>query len=564
MNRSDPFDTVRKFVGVSHVLTDDGATARYRLGFRSGGGPAVAVVRPGSLTELWSVAKWCLENDFIVIMQAANTGLTEGSTPNGEYDRPVVIINTLRINKTHLVRGGEQVICHAGATLNALETALAAHGRAPHSVLGSSCIGASVVGGICNNSGGALIERGPAYTEMALFARLNRGGRLVLENNLGIHLGSDPETILKRLDAGDYDDSDIIHDSKWGSDHEYGGRVRDVTASSPSRFNADKRRLFEASGSAGKVVVFAVRVDTFPQHEAEKTFYLGTNDPSIFARLRIDILSRHRTLPVSAEYIHGDLFDLTALYGKDMVFAIDRLGTRNIPRLFEVRARCDAALSRLKMFGNHALDRSLQLVNRFSPRILPRRLLAFRKAFAHHLILTTHDDGIPEAEALLRRFKSRFGAMFDYFACSDREARLASLHRFAAAGAAVRYAAVHAGEVGGLISLDIALRRNEIEWLEILPDSLAAKISHRLYYGHFLCHVFHQDYIVKGGVDVEQVKRELLAIVQARGAEYPAEHNVGHLYNANEDLARFYMELDPTNSLNPGIGKLPRSKCYTN
>ena len=29
----------------------------------------------------------------------------------------------------------------------------------------------SVVGGICNNSGGSLLQRGPAYTEMALFAQ---------------------------------------------------------------------------------------------------------------------------------------------------------------------------------------------------------------------------------------------------------------------------------------------------------------------------------------------------------------------------------------------------------
>jgi D-lactate dehydrogenase len=41
-------------------------------------------------------------------------------------------------------------------------------------VIGSSCIGASVIGGICNNSGGSLVQRGPAYTEMSLFARLTK------------------------------------------------------------------------------------------------------------------------------------------------------------------------------------------------------------------------------------------------------------------------------------------------------------------------------------------------------------------------------------------------------
>ena len=36
--------------------------------------------------------------------------------------------------------------------------------------------------------------------------------------------------------------------------------------------------------------------------------------------------------------------------------------------------------------------------------------------------------------------------------------------------------------------------------------------------------------------------------------EYPAEHNVGHLYPAKPDLKAFYKELDPCNAFNPGVG----------
>ena len=50
-------------------------------------------------------------------------------------------------------------------------------------MIGSSCIGASVVGGICNNSGGSLVQRGPAYTEMSLFARIDENGKLTLVNH---------------------------------------------------------------------------------------------------------------------------------------------------------------------------------------------------------------------------------------------------------------------------------------------------------------------------------------------------------------------------------------------
>jgi len=40
-----------------------------------------------------------------------------------------------------------------------------------------------------------------------------------------------------------------------------------------------------------------------------------------------------------------------------------------------------------------------------------------------------------------------------------------------------------------------------------------------------------------------------------RGAEYPAEHNVGHLYDAKPELKAFYRGLDPCNQFNPGIGR---------
>ena len=50
----------------------------------------------------------------------------------------------------------------------------------------------------------------------------------------------------------------------------------------------------------------------------------------------------------------------------------------------------------------------------------------------------------------------------------------------------------------------------------------------------------------------------MLALLDNRGAKYPAEHNVGHLYGAEATLQRFYQELDPTNTFNPGIGKMEK------
>lgn len=139
----------RAIVGRRHVLTSPRATRRFRTGIRFGSGPVVAVVRPGSLVEQWHVLQACVAANKIVIMQAANTGVTGGSTPDGDdYDRGVVLINTMRIGGLHLINDGRQVVCLPGTTLFDLEKALKPLGRAPHSVIGSSCIGASVFGGV--------------------------------------------------------------------------------------------------------------------------------------------------------------------------------------------------------------------------------------------------------------------------------------------------------------------------------------------------------------------------------------------------------------------------------
>jgi D-lactate dehydrogenase len=119
------------------------------------------------------VLQACLAADTIVVVQAANTGLTGGSTPDGDdYDREIVIVSTLRIARVHLIDEGRQAVCLPGATLFQLEKMLHPIGREPHCLIGSSCIGASVFGGVCNNAGGSLIHRGPVFTQTTLFARV--------------------------------------------------------------------------------------------------------------------------------------------------------------------------------------------------------------------------------------------------------------------------------------------------------------------------------------------------------------------------------------------------------
>jgi D-lactate dehydrogenase (quinone) len=549
----------RSVIGKSHVLTSAESTRPFRTGFRFGSGPVVAVLRPGSLAEQWKLLQLCVAANKIIIMQAANTGLTGGSTPDGnDYDRGIVIINTLRIAGLHLIDGGSQVLCLPGTTLFDLEKALRPLGREPHSVIGSSCIGASVFGGICNNSGGALIHRGPAYTQLALFARITAAGELQLINHLGIRLGNDPEVILRKLDQGDFTDADVEHDpGRLASDHDYAHYVRDVSAATPARFNADPKRLFEASGSAGKVMLLAVRLDTFVKEATTAVFYIGTNDTAALTEIRHHILANFEALPISGEYMHREAFDIAETYGKDTFLAIQYLGTDRLPLMFALKARFDAIAGRLKFLPNHLSDRIMQAASRLFPSHLPRRMKAYRDRFEHHLILKMSDDGIGEARGYLASiFPSAQG---DFFECTQAEGEKAFLHRFAAAGAAVRYRAIHHRAVEDILALDIALRRNDPAWFETLPPDVAAPMLHKLYYGHFFCHVFHQDYIIAKGHDTEALEETMWALLDTRGAEYPAEHNVGHLYRAKPGLVSHYKTLDPCNVFNPGIGRT--SKC---
>ncbi len=543
---------LRSAVGDAHVLTGDKATRRFRKGYRFGDGAVLAVVRPGTLLEMWRALQAAVQGGAAIILQAANTGLTGGSTPDGnDYGRPIVLISTLRLTGVQLLDEGRQVLCLPGATLDRLEQTLAPLEREPHSVIGSSCIGASVLGGVCNNSGGSLVRRGPAYTEMALYAQVDGAGQLQLVNHLGIALGDSPEEILQRLQAGDYQPGDVRNDGdRAGSDPRYAEQVRQVDATTPARFNADPSRHYEAAGSAGKLAVFAVRLDTFAK-EAAEVFYIGSNSTESLTAIRRQLLTGFERLPISGEYIHRVAYDIGERYGKDTFLLIDKLGTARVPAAFALKSRVDGWFERLGLRG--VTDHALQLLTGLLPSHLPKRMGEFRQRYEHHLLVKVSAQDAAATEQWLRGFFA--GHEGGYFHCTPDEGRKAFLHRFAVAGAAVRYREVHRAQVQDIVALDIALRRDDRDWFEQLPAELDARLLHKLYYGHFLCHVFHQDYIARKGEDPMAIEHAMWKLLDERGAEYPAEHNVGHLYPAKPALAQFYQQLDPSNTFNPGIGQ---------
>src|SRR5579872_665441 len=69
-----------------------------------------------------------------------------------------------------------------------------------------------------------------------------------------------------------------------------------------------------------------------------------------------------------------------------------------------------------------------------------------------------------------------------------------------------------------ILALDIALRRNDSDWFERLPPNIEQDVIHKLYYGHFFCHVLHQDYIVRKGVDPIALEHRMLHLVEQQRA----------------------------------------------
>lgn len=51
-----------------------------------------------------------------------------------------------------------------------------------------------------------------------------------------------------------------------------------------------------------------------------------------------------------------------------------------------------------------------------------------------------------------------------------------------------------------------------------------------------------------------ELEHRMWRLLTVRGAQFPAEHNVGHLYYANPALVNHYKNLDPCNCFNAGIG----------
>lgn len=556
-------DALTNVTGKRNILTKDRDKVPYTRGWGYGEGKALAVVFPQTLVQQWQVIQVCVDHHAIILMQASNTGLTGGSVPDGsDYDRDIIIVKASAIHTPHLLNGGKQVLAFPGTTLPQLEKVLSTVGREIHSMLGSSCLGASVIGGVCNNSGGNLVCRGPVYTELALYAQIDSQGQLELVNHLEIDLGNHPEEILNRAENGDFDRHNLPETVLKASSEDYQKEVRKINQPTPARFNANKRYLYEASGSAGKLGIFAVRINTFPAVEKKRTFYIGTHNPKDLATIRKHILKSFKELPMMAEYMDRKSFKLSCDYARDVYLLFQFFGHNAIPKFLKIKNKLDGWCAKNSFLGINFMDKLLVYLFRPFFFIFPKRVYHVGTTYKHSLLLNMTDDGIDEARDYLTDFfkDNKDGV---YFECNDKEA-IAALNLRSISGVAQPRRTIFAGKSYRQLLYDIAYRRNDEMMPETeIPKSLEKAIVETTHIAHFLCHVSHEYHLLDTRLcDYETADKLFLQHIEKRGAKFPAEHNVGHKYHADDNVKAFYRTLDPSNTFNAGVGKMSKNKYY--
>ena len=104
------------------------------------------------------------------------------------------------------------------------------------------------------------------------------------------------------------------------------------------------------------------------------------------------------------------------------------------------------------------------------------------------------------------------------------------------------------------ISVDYGLPKN-YEGVPPLADS-AVKPLKRMRYSHCGCNVIHEDIAYALGVDTHTEHMAFKQAVEVEGGKLPAEHGHGTEYRAPQDTQKRWMNMDPLNVLNPGIGGL--------
>ena len=581
----DLFRTLRRIVGMKNVIngqTDSSSTetAPFVKGARLGKGEALYIVRPQKLKQVLEIVQQVVEADCAVLVQGQNTGLTGGSVPRPcEDGRPTVIVSMKDLNGMFPIDDGQRVVCLAGAGLADLSNFISEHfpNRESHSILGSTFLNPTTSAGIAFGSGGTQLRKGPAFTERALYLKVDtdKFGRSAVKivNRLGVK-GFDTEE--GEIDCHLRHDGDVpkldtyLHytqnrpdtrprhsNDTYGklpaSDSGYKEKLC-MMDDTVSRYNADTSGC-DCNRSEGKVLILATVHDTFPKPMNAKTFWMSFDSLQTTLNFRRQVcLDNANDLPVSMEYMDRDSFDVIDRAGRILGNVISYVGPSSplVRDLWNVKLWVES----LNFKGAPLwMDKLLYAINPIAPAILPKPIMRMGTEKDHHVAITVGDfDGsLDRFLERLEHFQEKNSGKVDLYECSTpSEVGSLTAFRFVAAPA-FRTWCVGEGVQG--FSVDYALPKSG-GVVPALSDSIQKPIK-RMRYSHFGCNVVHEDIAFPVGVDIHQAKMQLKKSVEIScNGKLPAEHGHGTEYTAPEATRNRWKQMDPLNVMNPGIGGL--------
>ena len=115
-------------VGGAQVLTAPTDIAPYLTDWRGRyQGTALAVVRPGSTSEVAEVVRACAELEVPIVAQGGNTGMCGGATPDDTSS--AIVLSLTRMNRVRGIDTANATLtAEAGVTLAAVQQAAADKG----------------------------------------------------------------------------------------------------------------------------------------------------------------------------------------------------------------------------------------------------------------------------------------------------------------------------------------------------------------------------------------------------------------------------------------------------
>jgi len=145
-------------IGAKYVITAADELEPFETDFwRQNRGKAALALRPGTTQEVAAVVRLAREHGVQILVQGGNTGLANGSIPNGSGDQAVLLLS--RLNRIRKVGpGGDYLVVEAGCILADVQQAATDAGRYFPLSLGAE--GSCQIGGnLATNAGGINVLR---------------------------------------------------------------------------------------------------------------------------------------------------------------------------------------------------------------------------------------------------------------------------------------------------------------------------------------------------------------------------------------------------------------------